>query len=616
MQAGTNRFSRREMMNLLLRLGAASAFAVTRAGFGASGSPSQSRIESRLARFMMKGDFPRLEVISPAYRLVWHGRFFGFRLVSTVTDPYDERISYSNFGPFAVGGVDLLCNQYEPLSLTLPGGAPFRPGLGRLYTEETSGSPANGPAAFMVEHLDGQRRALRVRFGFWPDDPLIRLRFEPSGFAAGSPLLLSWAANFIYDVLRQEDSSAAYYSRGAQTGLRVGSDQPGSVTIADAPAGKVITCRLPADRPAELTLEVLGPRQGLDAKSVSASKLNLPPAPIHKAVVLSELKSWEADQMERRGWKPERGKAKERVAGLFVTARGWNNIVSWVPEATIEHVSKVMLPTVIESRSFEAVGLSRDGVTEKSENPAWLGLVEQAHKSGLRVYMKPGDGELTAIKDKDAIKAWARACFNVTAEQRCDVVRMPWEAVLVPWTTANLCLAPRFHTPEIRSLAGLPWGAARKRIIASVADRFSLIVESIRRYAPGIFIDLECSDTTVLEILLARHDRLGVMYMTYGQYPRVGEYLDLYYCVARQQARASRVVLETDCYYTDTITGLGQLKGRPYAEMYSERDLDLMRQKHRHLCNLPAEAVWSWGINITFTEAKFQAVSRAPLRQL
>ena len=330
-------------------------------------------------------------------------------------------------------------------------------------------------------------------------------------------------------------------------------------------------------------------------------------------MALSELKSWELGEMERRGWRPERGKAKERVAGLFVTARGWNNIVSWIPEATIDHVAKRMLPAVIESHSFQAVGLSRDGVTEKGENSAWLGLVAQAHQGGLRVYMKPGDGELTKIQEEEEIKAWAKACFDVSDEQRCDVVRLPWEAVLVPWTTANLCLAPRFHTPKLGMLAGLNWSKARERIVASVADRFSLIIDSIRRHAPGLHIDLECSDTTVLETLLARHERLGVMYMTYGQYPRVGEYLDLYHCVARRQAKASRVVLETDCYYTHTITGLGQLKGRPYAEMYSDRDLDLMRQKHRHLCDLPAEAVWSWGLNITFTEAKFQAVSRAPL---
>jgi hypothetical protein len=605
-------------MRILLRLGAASGVAFPPAGLGAAVAPGQTpvapaRLESRLARFLMKGDFPRLEVITPAYRLIWHGRIFGFRLVSTVIDPYDERVSYANFGPFAVGGVDLLCNHYEPLTLTLPGGTPFRPGLGRLYQEETPGAPAIAPATFMVEHTDGQRHVLRVRLVFCPNDPLILLHFEPGGFPAGSTLLLSWAANFIYDVVRQDDSAAAYYSRGAQTGLRVGSTQPGSVTIAEAAASKAITCRLPADRPSELTLQVLGPRDGADAKPASARKLNLPLAPTHKAVHLAELKSWEADEMERRRWKPERGAAKARVAGLFVTARGWNNIVSWIPEATIEYVRKTMLPMVVSSRSFEAVGLSRDGITEKGEHAAWLDLVAQAHQGGLRVYMKPGDGELTRIQGADAIKVWAKACFDVPKEQRCDVVRLPWEAVLVPWTTANLCLAPRFHSPELAALGGLAWGEARKRIVASVANRFSVIIEAIRRHAPGILIDLESCDTTVLETLLARHDRLGVMYMAYGQYPRAGEYLDLYYCAARQQAKASRVVLETDCYYTHTITSLGQLKGRPYAGMYSEQDLTLMQQKHRHLCNLPVEAAWSWGLNITFTEPKFHAVSKAPL---
>jgi hypothetical protein len=107
---------------------------------GASGeramgpAESAANLEARLSRFMMKGDFPRLEVITPAYRFIWHGRFFGFRLISTTTDPYDERISYSNFGPFSVGGVDLVCDHYQPLSLRMEGGAELGLGAGRRRT--------------------------------------------------------------------------------------------------------------------------------------------------------------------------------------------------------------------------------------------------------------------------------------------------------------------------------------------------------------------------------------------------------------------------------------------------------------------------------------------------
>jgi hypothetical protein len=419
---------------------------------------------------------------------------------------------------------------------------------------------------------------------------------------------LSWSANYIYDQLRPAEQSAAYFSSQVKTGLRITGPEPGSVTVAETAHAKSITCRIPASRATDWALEILGPAGGLNARPAAPVPVAFPATGDRPSINLSDLKSWEGTEMERRGWRPERGPLKERVAGIFVTAKGWRNIVSWIPEATVEYVSRTMLPKVIESRRFQAVGLSRDGITEMNENPEWLNLVAQAHKAGLRVYMKPGDGELTAISERSQIKAWARAAFDVGEERRCDVVRMPWEAVLVPWTTASLCLNPRFHTSDLDGLDKLAWPEARQRIVRSVADRFSFIIDSIRSHAPAITIDLECADTLVLELLLKRHENLGVMYMSYGQYPRVGEYLDLYYCAARRQFAARRTVLETDSYYTNSITSLNQLKGRPYSEMYSEQDLELMRRKHRHLCNLPAEAGWSWGVNITFTEAKFRAI--------
>ena len=217
-------FSRREMMKLLVGLGAACSLSPPEASLGSTAGASQSKIlqaglETRTSRFMMKGDFPRLEAIGPGYRFIWHGRSFGFRLVSTVTDSYDERISYANFGPFAVGGVDLVCNHYEPLSLTFPDGTPFRLGAGRLYEQRGTSSRRKLPEVLMVEHMDSQRRALRVRLGFCSDGPLILLQFEPGGFERDSQLLLSWSANLIYDSAWQGRSAAAYYSRGAQTGL-------------------------------------------------------------------------------------------------------------------------------------------------------------------------------------------------------------------------------------------------------------------------------------------------------------------------------------------------------------------------------------------------------------
>lgn len=133
---------------------------------------------------------------------------------------------------------------------------------------------------------------------------------------------------------------------------------------------------------------------------------------------LGELKSWEAGELERRQWTPQRGATRERVAGLFVTAAGWSHPVSWLPEASIDFVARRMLPRVIDSRCFSAVGLSRDGVTEKGENAAWFALVAQARRAGLRVYLKPGDGELTQIREREEIRTWAKACFDVPAPPR------------------------------------------------------------------------------------------------------------------------------------------------------------------------------------------------------
>ena len=568
--------------------------------------------EIRLSRFMMKLDLPRLEVIAPAYRFIWHGRFPGFRLVSTVVDSYDERINYNNFGPFEVGGVDLICNQYQPFSMAWPDGKTLGMGGGQIYVPDTEKGAGDGFHRYTLEHADSQRRRLRFQFTFQDGSPRIFLTIIPERFDNPDGFVMSWAANFIYDQHWQGAAGGGYYSTGAKTGLRIYGPEPDSVKISEAAAGKKISCHIPTNKPSQWIFEVSGSGAPADDAIILKRPVAVdePRGQLLKQV--AELPSWEAGERQRRGWKAERGKVKERVAGLYVMGRGWGSGLAPLPEIQMDFISKTMLPRIAASGRFGAVGLSRDGVSEKKQNQPWLALVAQAHKAGLRVYMKPGDGELTHMRGgRPAIAEWAKNCFAVPEEQRCDVVRLPNEAVLVPWTTANLCLSPEFQTPEMAAMKGWAWPKAQERIVSSVADRFSFVIESIRRHAPEVVIDVESMDTAVLEKLLSRHDRLGVMYMCYGQYPRAAEYLDLYYCIAKRQCNASRIVMETDCYYSDSITGLGQLVGRPYAEMYSEHDLKLMQEKHRHLCSLPADAAWSWGLNIIFTEEKFKCVCEA-----
>jgi hypothetical protein len=559
---------------------------------------SPQPVEVRLSRFMMKGDFPRLEAIAPAYRFVWHGRFFSMRLTSTARLPYDNRISYAAFGSWECGGVDLIGSHYFMPSFEWPDGRPARVGGGTLFRS------AQG---FRVDHALEGKGTLRAHLQFAAEPPYIRMTVEPSGIEGAGPLLLRLPANFVYDRTRREDRHAAYYSSSLETGLRVAGEHPESASIAATPAGTSIVCRIPTDRKSSWSLCVLDAKEWSNATVPAVTDLT---AADYKRVPLQELDQWEPDALFRRGWVPERGRVRERVAGIFICAEGWNYPTGPLQEARMDYVSKSFLPRLSETRKFQSVGLSRDGVTERGRNEDWLRLVEQAHRSGFKVYMKPGDGELGRVLEAGGIASWAKALFDVPEERRCDVVRLPAETIVAPWMTANLCLHSRYHTTAMRKLAGLPWERVRSRIVASVADRFSQVIEAIRRHAPRMVIDLESCDTPVLEELMARHENLGVMYMMYGQYPRVAPYIDLYYSAARKQARAKRVVLETDCYYTGTITGLGQLQGNP-AQMYSPNDIELMAAKHRHMNWLPADASWAWGLNITFTPGKLAAIASA-----
>jgi hypothetical protein len=551
----------------------------------------------RATRFLMKGEYPRVEVETPAYRFHAHGRFFGFRLS---VPPFDSRITYTDFGSFLLGGIDLVCAHYHLLALRDESGNAVRLGEGVL-----SLPPDGGAACCRFDYPGAGGCSLGVTYRFAATAPHVWIRFEPAGLADRGELRLDLPGNLVFDRSWQQDAAAGYSSRGTGAGLAVTAAGVGRAAVSDHANGKVITCSIPAGTASEWMLTVSPP-----APSRRWPPLGRATPPLRR-VRTRDLPVWESEAMAARGWTPQPGRPKERIAGIFVSAENWRMPVSWLPESRIGFIERVFLKKVAAAGCFEAVGMSRDGVTERGENPAWLRLVESAHGHGLRVYMKPGDGELTVMKSRDEIAAWARLCFDVPEARRCDAVRLPGEAVLVPWTTANLCLEPRFITPALGSLHGLGWEAARDRVTAAVADRFSWVIESIRRYAPGIPIDLECCDTRVAGVLLSRHVNLGVMYMAYGQYPRVADYLDLYQCVARRQAGAARTVLETDCYYSHSITGLGQLQGRPYGEMYSPEDVRLMAAKHRHMRSLAAEAVWAWGLNIAYTESRFRAICDA-----
>ena len=84
---------------------------------------SHGDVQVDISRFMMKDDGARVVVRASGYRFAWHGRFFGFRLATP--EQWDSRISYSNFGIFERGGIDLICNHYQPILLNRGGKTVF-----------------------------------------------------------------------------------------------------------------------------------------------------------------------------------------------------------------------------------------------------------------------------------------------------------------------------------------------------------------------------------------------------------------------------------------------------------------------------------------------------------
>lgn len=88
----------------------------------------------------------------------------------------------------------------------------------------------------------------------------------------------------------------------------------------------------------------------------------------------------------------------------------------------------------------------------------------------------------------------------------------------------------------------------------------------------------------------AERESRWVMYMCYGPYPRVGEYLDLYAIVARSQFQSAGVVLETDCYYTARYDDLSKLHRQSVEDMYTAEEILNIADKRRHLNALGCDA--------------------------
>lgn len=255
-----------------------------------------------------------------------------------------------------------------------------------------------------MDYRDAAGRRLGAVFHFRSSAPHLNIRFEPAGFSSGGELTLVLPGNFVFDRHRQGRAWASYFSSGLRVGLCVQTMEPGIVSAGTTSVGKQITCRMPADRASHWALTILE----IDSPASAAfSPVEMPPM---EPVRTSSLPEWEVQTMDARGWKPTRGRAKERIAGLFISAAGWRQPVSWLPESRIGVLERVLLPKIAAARCFDAIGLSRDGITEQGENADWLRLVGAAHRAGFRVYMKPGDGELTALRSQDEISAWAKSC--------------------------------------------------------------------------------------------------------------------------------------------------------------------------------------------------------------
>jgi hypothetical protein len=565
-------------------------------------------IDFQLSRFLMKRDYPRLEVRTKAYRFVWHGRWLGFRLCGQ-PEVFDERISYVSFGSFQVGGPDLLGAFQYRIKPVWEDGTPA--GLERLIGELFVTDEAARSGEYLVRYGD----LLSIRLTLASEAPHVRLTMIPGKTDKTCRLLFPLTGHNVYPQTWQGKRAGAYFSRGLGMGLKVSGAAEGDVVVEGDGKGEAkLICRVPFDRETTWDLTVLD-------KSWVPGEGGGPAAPVASVrperfvpVEVQTLPKWEPLVMQARNLEANRAGTRERVAGIYLTSPEGGHSLSAAPSGQMEAVEKRVLDEVIASGAFQAIGLSRDGRNFEALNERWLRLVERVHAAGLRAYMKPGDGEFHTLSHRSALASWAKACFETKPERQVDVVRLCWEAVLAAWQTADLCMVSRG-----RGYAeAMDWGELRGSLASEVADRFSRIIDAIRAHAPRVTVDLECGDTVVFEKLLARHENLRVMYMCYGPYPRVGEYLDLYAAAARRQFKSGGVVLETDCYYTARYDDLSKLHRQPLEGMYSEDEISNMADKHRHLNALSSEAAWAWGINVCNSRAKFDAIcgahSRAGLR--
>ena len=562
-----------------------------------------------LRRFHMKRDWLRADAAGAGYRAHATDRWPSLRLMA----PGDStpELSYAAFGCFEVGRQDFIGHHLYRLDLRR-GGEPVRFEEGSSAFLGESG-PATGVSSLrLVFALAEAGGSLTVDYAFGADAVGLRLGFEGADLAAG--FTLRFTGHLIYPKNGDNGGGYAYYaSPGAGNGLRVAADTPAKacartektgtslIEISVPPGVAALTCRL---RPCKASGEEAGaPGDGA-----------MPPVEFPERwipVDAGALPAWEPEAMRTRDWRAGRGPVGCRVAGLLVSVKEWHHAQSKDPNTQIEVVEQKHLPRVLESGAFGEVGLSRDGIWELGHHERWLGLVERVHADGLPVIMKPGDQELTAVIAADQVDAWVAACFDQPAERRCDRIRLCWEALMWAWTTADLCIRPDVLPREFPNISEYSWPKAEAAVVDAVAAKFDAFIRKIRHYAPEVTVDLECGDTRVFRELLRRHDNLGVMYMCYGEYPRVTEYLDLYHALGREGLGANRVVLETDCYYTAEAFDIWKLRERPMEDLYTPEVIERMVAKHRHMNELPADAAWAWGLNVNFHEEKFRALCEA-----
>ena len=554
-----------------------------------------------LTRFQMKRDWVRAEVRSGDWLACWNNRWPTLRLARL--HGREPELSYAAFGSFQAGPQDVLGHHAWQLPV-------FADGERIAWKEGAETREGGGKGEIGMRFVAASDAGeLWLTYGAGDIAGGLRLVFAFRGFEGVRRFEVSFTGRLVYPQCAEREGWAAFFGPGTETGLAV---------VAEAGAARVsVERRAPdthitvaaEDRTFALRLQPLArgdwPFSPGDAGAGSAG------SPAEGAVVeTGSLPRFENAIPEGAVGQRPTGRVGRRVAGFFVSVPEWHHSQSQDPDGSLDAVAERMLPKVMETGCFDVIGLSRDGIYELGHQERWLELVAQAHAGGYPVIMKPGDQELTAVIAEDGLEAWADACFDVPAERRCGTVRLCWEALMWPWLPADLSARADVLPEGPAGLEQMAWPEAEQALVARIADRFERLIRLIRERAPETVIDLECGDTRVFRHLLERHANLGIMYMCYGDYPRVCDYLDLYYWLAREGLGAERVVLETDCYYTRDNFDIWSLRERPMEALYPPEVVERMALKHAHMNALPADDAWAWGINLNFHEAKFEAICR------